>query len=214
MNPISSVSAAYGGRQRLARLADVLRLRRHRQLAVGEAQPQRRVALRHHATRGARRRAAPRAAAGARARTAPAAAGGSSGTARRCGASSARRRRVPKTTWFSWTPSWISSAPAAEARQLLERAGRDDRLELRQRALDGGLLDREPVRVGCRHHELARLELDEDAGQHGPALVARRRAADTRDRLERARRGRPAGAATASISGSRGKSSAEYVCMR
>ena len=36
-------------RQRLLRLADVLRPRRHRQLALGEAQPQRRVALREQA---------------------------------------------------------------------------------------------------------------------------------------------------------------------
>src|SRR5919197_2611330 len=37
-----------GNRQRLAGLADLLRLRRDDELAVGEAKPQRRVALRHH----------------------------------------------------------------------------------------------------------------------------------------------------------------------
>ena len=48
----------------------------------------------------------------------------------------------------------------------------------------GGLLHGEPVRVGRGHDDLPRLEADEDAGQHGPALVTRRAAADTRDRLE------------------------------
>ncbi len=42
----------------LARLADVLRPRRHGQLALGEAEPERRVPLRDHGRRGGRRRAA------------------------------------------------------------------------------------------------------------------------------------------------------------
>ena len=48
MNPISSGSPSKRDRQRLARLADVLRLRPDGHLALGEAQPQRRVAVRHH----------------------------------------------------------------------------------------------------------------------------------------------------------------------
>ena len=66
--------------------------------------------------------------------------------------------------------------------QLAERSRRHDRLELRHRSLDLGLLDREPVGVGRGHHELARLEAHQDAGQHRPRLVTRSRAADPRDR--------------------------------
>ena len=47
--------------------------------------------------------------------------------------------------------------------ELLERARRDDRLELGQRARRRRLLHREAVRVGRGHDELSRLELDEDA---------------------------------------------------
>ena len=46
MKPISSGSAANGAGSDSLRLADVLRPRRHRQLAFGEPEPQRRVALR------------------------------------------------------------------------------------------------------------------------------------------------------------------------
>ena len=49
LNPISSASPLNADRHLLSRLADVLRLRGDRQLALGEAQPQRRGALRHHA---------------------------------------------------------------------------------------------------------------------------------------------------------------------
>ena len=191
MKPISSGSPPNGDRQRLARLADVLGLRGDGQLAVGEAQPQRRVALRHHRRRGGRRRAAPRAAARARARRPRAGAACSSGTARRCGASSAARRRSPKTTWFSCTPSsssspsWAirASSPSARAGTIASSSGTV--------ALERGLLHREPVRVGRGHHELAGLEAHEDPGQHRARLVARRGAADPRDRRRAASRGRP-----------------------
>ena len=46
LKPISSGSPWNGHGHRLARLADVRRARRHRQLALGERQPQRRVLLR------------------------------------------------------------------------------------------------------------------------------------------------------------------------
>ena len=49
LKPISSGSPRNGHRQRLARLADVGRPRRHRQLALAERQPQRRVLLRQQA---------------------------------------------------------------------------------------------------------------------------------------------------------------------
>ena len=51
-------------------------------------------------------------------------------------------------------------------------------------AVDRRLLDREPVRVGGGHHDLARLEPDEDPGEDRAALVTRRAAADPRDRLD------------------------------
>ena len=49
---------------------------------------------------------------------------------------------------------------------------------------DGRLLDGEPVRIGRGHHDLARLEADEDAGEHRAALVTRRASSDPRDRLD------------------------------
>ena len=63
---------------------------------------------------------------------------------------------MPKTTWFSCTPSCISSAPAAmrasscsaRAGMIASRSG--------ERARERRLLDREPVGVGRRHDELAR----------------------------------------------------------
>ena len=91
---------------------------------------------------------------------------------------------APKTTWFSCMPSCISSAPVAMRAELLQRAGRDDRLEVGERAGDGRLLDGEPVRVGRGHHDLARLEAHENAREHRPALVTRRAPSDPRDRLD------------------------------
>ena len=120
-----------------------------------------------------------------RARTPRAAAACSSGTGRRCGASSATTSSAPKTTWFSCTPSSSSSSPrrdAARARRA-RAPGRSPRAPATS-PVDRGLLHRQPVRVGRGHHELAALEADEDAGQHRARLVARRRAADARDRLE------------------------------
>ena len=68
--------------------------------------------------------------------------------------------------------------------ELRERARRDDRLELLRRAREVGLFHSEAVGVRCRHHELPRLEAREDAGEHRPRLVARRRPRHLRDRLE------------------------------
>ena len=133
--------------------------------------------------RGGRRRAARRAGASARARTPPAAAAGSSGTGRRSGASSARRRRCRRPRGSRARRS-RPRRPRSRSVQAPGARGRDDRLELGQRALERRLLDREPVGVGRRHHELAALEADEDPGQHRPRLVARGGAADPADRLE------------------------------
>ncbi len=101
-----------------------------------------------------------------------------------------------------------------DAGELLQRARRDDRLELRQRPFDRRLLDGEAITVGCRHDDLARLEPDEDAGENGPALVTRRAAADAADRLDERVLIDRVQRRVESISGSRGKSSDEYVCRR
>ena len=93
-----------------------------------------------------------------------------------------------------------------EAGELLERPGRDDRLEVGPGRLEGRLLHGEPVRVGRGHHELVALELDEDAGQDRARLVTRGGARDLLDRREERRRA-IAWSGTSS-GGSLGKSSA------
>ena len=75
-------------------------------------------------------------------------------------------------------------------------------------AFERRLLDGQPVGVGRGHHQLARLEAHEDAGQHRARLVPRCGAADPRDRLEQRLRGRRVNVCAASTSGRRGKSSA------
>ena len=52
-----------------------------------------------------------------------------------------------------------------DARELGESPRRHDCLQLRNRPLEGSLLDGKPVGVGRRHHELAGLEANEDPGQ-------------------------------------------------
>ena len=90
----------------------------------------------------------------------------------------------PKTTWLSSRPSWISSEPAAiRASSCSARAGMIASSS-GSVAVDRGLLDGEPVRVGRRHHDLARLEAHEDPGEHRAALVTRRAAADAGDGLD------------------------------
>ncbi len=73
---------------------------------------------------------------------------------------------------------------AGQSRQLRQRAGRNDRLELGRGGIELGLLDREPVGVGGDHDELSGLEADEDPGQHRARLVAGGRARDAIDGLE------------------------------
>ena len=114
--------ALEANRERLAGLADVLCLRPDGQLALGEAQPQRRVAMRHHRRCGGRPRATPRA-------------GASTSCVNSFGRSSSNfgnwpsMRRVvshvpstPNSTWFSWTPS--SSVPPADARRRTSSSAR------------------------------------------------------------------------------------------
>ena len=130
LKPISSGSPVYAAGSDSARLADVLALRRHRQLALGEAQPQRRVAEGHHA--GATDDVAQLRARevdldlerlGQRAGRRP-------GTGRRSGASSARCPRCRRRRCSRCTPSSTVSVPAAMRCELRERARRDDRLEV------------------------------------------------------------------------------------
>ena len=78
-----------------------------------------------------------------------------------------------KMTWFSCTPTPISSTSPAMRASSCQRAARDDRLEVCGSAAKRRLLDREAVRVGRGHDELVAGELDEDAGQHRARLVAR-----------------------------------------
>ena len=59
-------------------------------------------------------------------------------------------------------------AGARNPRQLLQRTAWDDRFEFRNRAVELGLLDREPVRIGRGHHELAARERDENPCEDGP----------------------------------------------
>ena len=188
LKPISSGSPANGAGSDSLRLADVLGLRRHRQLALGEAQPQRRVALRHDRRAPDDVEELAHAAASHRARTSPAGAACSSGTARRSGASSARRRRRRRRRG-----SRVRRARARRRRRrsrpssVSARAGTIASSSVR-RALERRLLDGQPVRVRRRHHELARLEADEDPGQHRARLVARGRARDLGDRSRAAPR--------------------------
>ena len=66
--------------------------------------------------------------------------------------------------------------------ELHERAGRHDGLGVAARPRDDGLLHAQPVAVGGGHGHPAVAELDQDAGQHGPRLVARGRPRDVVDR--------------------------------
>src|SRR5205823_2489868 len=74
--------------------------------------------------------------------------------------------------------------PARNSPELLEGTRRDDRLEIGDLAFEWRLLHRQAVGVGRGHDQLAGLEASEDAGQHGPGLVARRSPTDPRDRFE------------------------------
>jgi hypothetical protein len=102
---------------------------------------------------------------------------------------------IPKSTWFSCTPS--SSVPPA-ARRLTSSSARLRRRSPRARApcRRSASLVREPVRVGRCHHELAVAEAHRIPVRTGRASIARDGAADGRERreqrvgLDRRRRGR------------------------
>ena len=78
---------------------------------------------------------------------------------------------------------------ACQARELLQRSGGNDRVELRSCLLELRLLHREAVGVRRRHDQLVAFEADEDPGQHRPRLVAGSRARDFLDGREKRRRG-------------------------
>ena len=175
-----------GDRERLACLADVLALRRDRQLALREPQPQRRVALRHH--RGAADRLEQLRAVQLEL------------DVERLRLQLRDVRELPVDP--AGREPCIAGAedhvvlvdaelhglrPGGDAAELVERACRDDRLELRAGGRELGLLHGHPVRVGRGHRELRALEPDEDARQHRARLVARRGARDALHGVEQRR---------------------------
>ena len=178
LNPISSVSPENADRHRLLRLADLVRACDHRELALGEPQLQRRCALDHH-----RRTANDFEHLGARQRQLVLELLGQElPVVRELAVDAARRepRAVGREQHLVLVHADLDGvAVTRDACELLQRAARDDRLELRRGAVELGLLDGEPVRIGRRHHELAAREADEDAGEHRPRLVTRRGARNT-----------------------------------
>ena len=166
--------------------------------------------------RGARRRRARTSAASARPRTSPAAAAGSSGTGRRSGASSARRRRcrpsaVPKTTWFSWTPSSTVSPPARRDSSVSARAG--------MIASSSGAAESSSVSLTESRYESVATMTSFPASKRTRIPVSTGR--DSSREAERATRSmvssnasRSIACSWASTAGSRGKSSALKTCSR
>src|SRR5439155_17238043 len=132
---------------RLARLADVLRTRRHRQLAVREAQPERRVPLREHSypphdleQLGTRQR-----------QLVLEALREELLVVRELAVDAARREPDAvraEEHLVLLNPELDLTLAGGDPRQLSECAGRDDRLELRQVTADRRLADRQAVRVG------------------------------------------------------------------
>ena len=170
-------------RERLRGLADVLRLRRDGELAVCEAQAQRRVSLRHQAgaaddleQRDARSRDLDLE--GLREKLL---------VVRELPVDAAARE--PHVAGREDDVVLVHSelhvlGGAGEARELLERACGDDRVELGPARRERRLLHGQTIRVGRGHDQLVAFEADQNAGQDGPRLVSRRRAADLLDRGE------------------------------
>ena len=184
LNPISSGSPGERHRQRLLRLADVLRLRRDRHLTLREPEPERRVPLRHH-------RRAPHdleeLLAGQRDLVLEGL-GNQLLVVRELPVDPPRRQ--PDVSGAEHDVVLLDADPELggvlrDPRELGQRAGRDDRLELGACGLlELRRLDRHPVRVGRSHDEVRALEVDEHSGQHGARLVTRRCAGDLRDGVE------------------------------
>ena len=101
--------------------------------------------------------------------------------------------RDESATPATWNTAWfrgsaISTSSAASAPmirgELAQRPRRDVRLErLRDRRLELGVLDAEPVGVGGDHGQRVALGLHQDAGEDRAHLVARGGAGDELDRL-------------------------------
>ena len=174
--------AGVGRRHRLLRLADVLGLRRDGQLAFGEAQAQRRVALRHH--RGAaddvrelrlRQRQLDLERLGQQLPV-----------VRELAVDPARRQPGVAGAEHDvvLVHAELDRVAAGEPRELVSARAGMIASSSGAASPSSRLLHGEPVRVGRGHHELAGLEADEDAGQHRARLVARGRARDPVDRLE------------------------------
>ena len=172
-------------RHRLARLADVLGLRADRQLALLERRAAAAGCAAPSAPCAGRRRAARRGRRRSRARTSAAEAGGSSGTGRRCGGPTATRRPCPNRIWFS--PIADLDAVGIERRRdpgQLDRAPGPARSPALSPPAPGSaaFFTAQPVAVGGGHRHRALAELDQDAGQHRPRLVPRRRPRHVVDR--------------------------------
>ena len=170
-------------RQRLAGLTDVLRDRRDRQLTLGKAKAERRIALRHQrdATNDLEQLVA------RKDELVVELLGQELAVVRELAVDATRRepRSVGAEDHVVLLQAELQIVGAGrDAGELLEGARRDDRLEIRECPLDRGLLHGEPVRVGRRHDDLARLEPHEDPGEHRPAFVTRRASADARDRVD------------------------------
>ena len=152
-------------RQGLDRLADILRLRRDRELALREAQAKRRVSLGHEpCTTDDLEQRRPR--------------------CRDLDLEGLRQkllvvRELPVDASagqpdVAGTEDHVVLVDAEldvlgarrDANELLEGSRRDDRLEIGAAGGQRRLLDREPIRVGRGHHELVAFEADEDPREH------------------------------------------------
>ena len=187
LKPISSSSPREIDRKRLRRLAHVLGLRRDRELALREPQPKRCVALSHHPRsahhleqrfplkRDLRLERLWKQLLVVRELAVDAA---------------AREPHVSgREDDVVLVHAELDVLPAAgETSELLQRAGGNDRVELRARLAECRLLHGEPVRVRRGHDQLIAFEANEDTREHRPRFVARRCAADLLDRLEKRRR--------------------------
>ena len=100
---------------------------------------------------------------------------------------------MPNTIWFSPIATSMVSAAAAVAIRESSVSARAGTIAWASPPDPGSAasLTREPVGVGGGHGHRAVAELDQDARQHRPRLVLRRRPGDVVDRRDERLRGRP-----------------------
>ena len=192
LNPISNGSPGERHGDRLRRLAHVRGLRAHRQLALGEAQPQRRVLLGHQADPAARRE---RSSSVAMPQFVLERVGQQLVVVRELTIDQARAQDIAPDLEHDLVLAHRNRdlvRVAGEPLELLQRARRDVGLEA---GVDGGFqrrdLHRQPIGVGGHHAQLGPAHGDQDAGEDRACLVTRGRALDARDRLDERRRRQP-----------------------